>query len=81
MSRKLYLALGAAFILTPLAACSFEKTGEENTVSTEAAAPADPMASNDDPAATLPPEDKPRPLMQAQVVLDRLGFTPGVVDG
>jgi lipoprotein-anchoring transpeptidase ErfK/SrfK len=39
------------------------------------------MASNDDPNAQLPPEDKPRPLMQAQVVLDRLGFTPGVVDG
>jgi lipoprotein-anchoring transpeptidase ErfK/SrfK len=39
------------------------------------------MISNDDPTATLPPEDKPRPLMQAQVVLDRLGFTPGVVDG
>ncbi|MEO6718347.1 MAG: L,D-transpeptidase family protein [Novosphingobium sp.] len=32
----------------------------------------------------LPPEmvdNVPRPLMQAQVVLDRLGFTPGVVDG
>ena len=26
-------------------------------------------------------DDKPRPEMQAQVVLDRLGFTPGVVDG
>jgi lipoprotein-anchoring transpeptidase ErfK/SrfK len=26
-------------------------------------------------------DDIPRPLMQAQVVLDRLGFTPGVVDG
>jgi peptidoglycan hydrolase-like protein with peptidoglycan-binding domain len=30
---------------------------------------------------SVPAEDKPRPLMQAQVVLDRLGFTPGVVDG
>ena len=81
MLRKPYLALGAAFILTPLAACSIEKAGEENARTAEAAAPADPMVSNDDPAATPPPEDRPRPLMQAQVVLDRLGFTPGVIDG
>jgi lipoprotein-anchoring transpeptidase ErfK/SrfK len=27
------------------------------------------------------PDSEVRPLMQAQVVLDRLGFTPGVVDG
>ncbi len=27
------------------------------------------------------PDPEQRPLMQAQVVLDRLGFTPGVVDG
>ena len=46
---------------------------------------ADTMLSHDptgnapiDPAAA---DDKPRPLMQAQVALDRLGFTPGVVDG
>lgn len=81
MLRKPYLTLGAAFILTPLAACSIEKAGEENARTAEAAAPADPMVSNDDPAATPPPEDRPRPLMQAQVVLDRLGFTPGVIDG
>lgn len=81
MQRKQFLALGAAFFLTPLAACSIEKTGEENTNATEAAVTADPLASNDDPAAVLPPEDRPRPLMQAQVVLDRIGFTPGVVDG
>ena len=81
MPRKQYLALGAAFFLSPLAACSIEKTNDENVAAAETAAPADQMASNDDPAATLPPEDKPRPLMQAQVVLDRIGFTPGVVDG
>ena len=45
----------------------------------------DPLLSHDptgntpiDPALA---DDKPRPEMQAQVVLDRLGFTPGVVDG
>lgn len=45
----------------------------------------DPLAARDpargaalDPAAA---DDKPRPVMQLQVVLDRLGFTPGVVDG
>jgi lipoprotein-anchoring transpeptidase ErfK/SrfK len=81
VSRKQYLAVGAAFLLAPLAACSVQETGEENKVAAVAGAPADPMASNDSPATALPPEDRPRPLMQAQVVLDRLGFTPGVVDG
>jgi lipoprotein-anchoring transpeptidase ErfK/SrfK len=81
VSRKQFLVLGAAFALTPLAACSIEETGDENVVTADAAAPNDPMGSNDDPNAVLPPEDRPRPLMQAQVVLDRLGFTPGVVDG
>ena len=81
MSRKSILALGAAFFLTPLTACSIQETDQKNSAVAEAAAPADPMGSNDDPAAALPPEDQPRPLMQAQVVLDRLGFTPGVVDG
>ncbi len=81
MLRKQILALGAVFILTPRAACSIEDTGEENAATADAAMPADPMGSNDDPTAVLPPEDRPRPLMQAQVVLDRLGFTPVVVDG
>ena len=40
----------------------------------------DPMAAND--AATVGPADsEARPLMQVQIVLDRLGFTPGVIDG
>ncbi len=81
MSRKPYLALSAAFLLTPLAACSIEEAGQENVAAADAETPADPMGSNDDATAALPPEDRPRPLMQAQVVLDRLGFTPGVVDG
>ena len=81
MSRKPYLALSAAFILTALAACSIEEAGQENVAAADTGTPADPMGSNDDATAALPPEDRPRPLMQAQVVLDRLGFTPGVVDG
>lgn len=81
MLRKPYLALGAAFFLTPIAACSIQEKGDENGATAEAVASADPMSSNDDPNAALPPEDRPRPLMQAQVVLDRIGFTPGVIDG
>jgi lipoprotein-anchoring transpeptidase ErfK/SrfK len=79
--RKPYLALGAAFFMMPIVACSVDEASQDNSSTAEAAAPADPLVSNDDPAAKLPPEDKPRPLMQAQVVLDRIGFTPGVVDG
>ena len=80
--RNLALAATVAFIL-PLAACSYTEASDENAATPAAevaATPAgDPLASNDaQPAQT---EDKPRPLMQAQVVLDRLGFTPGVVDG
>ena len=83
MQRKTFALLwGAASLsLLPLAACSVEKKGDEQANGAVAATEnADSMASNDDPNATLPAEDKPRPLMQAQVVLDRLGFTPGVID-
>ena len=37
------------------------------------------MGSGDD-AATIP-DSQDRPIMQAQVVLDRIGFGPGVIDG
>lgn len=40
---------------------------------------ADAFASHDDVTSTEA-EDKARPVMQAQVLLDRLGFAPGVVD-
>ncbi len=79
--RPINLAVAAALVL-PLAACTYTEATEENSaapVEVAAAGAAGTMASNDAQAA--PAEDKPRPLMQAQVVLDRVGFTPGVVDG
>jgi lipoprotein-anchoring transpeptidase ErfK/SrfK len=45
----------------------------------------DPLSSIDPPAGkaakVVIPDAEARPVMQMQVVLDRLGFTPGVVDG
>ena len=81
MPRNMYLSLSvAALSLIPLSACSIEEKGEQNVVQAPEAK-LDPMLSNDDPGAKLAAEDMSRPLMQAQVVMDRLGFTPGVVDG
>ena len=80
------IPLAASLVALSLAACSVTETSDQNQASAEPAATTttaaaiDAMAS-DDQAAAPAAEDKPRPIMQAQVVLDRLGFTPGVVDG
>jgi lipoprotein-anchoring transpeptidase ErfK/SrfK len=43
---------------------------------------ADSMASNDvAPASDINPDPEQRLVMQAQVVLERIGFGPGVIDG
>lgn len=46
---------------------------------------ADSMASRDPASGQVAgagaPDSEPRPVMQAQVVLDRLGFSSGVIDG
>lgn len=70
-----------------LAACGGDGKGKDETkIATEAAprSGADSMASHDpgpgqpsDPAAR---EDDPRLLMRAQVIMDRLGYSVGVVD-
>lgn len=78
--------------LLGLAACGLngtdrnkQETGDESARTTASAQPdtlADSMASRDgQTAADEIPDPEQRPIMQAQVVLDRAGFMPGVVDG
>ena len=91
--RRLHSLVLAAPLVLALAACGFNGSGRDSDAPGKTAEKsadagqiaADPMASHDpsgnaplDPAVA---DDKPRPLMQAQVVLDRLGFAPGVIDG
>lgn len=85
--RKLLLA---ASVLA-LGACGFSGTdgqeeGEANTTASTQQSDnlADTMASADYGArGEVPdiPDSEQRPMMQAQVTLDRLGFGPGVIDG
>ena len=91
--RSIYLSLP---LLLTLAACKVSDGTPPDSSATQspdsaAALPspvaqtpaaADPLAAHDGAAvANEVPDSEPRPVMQAQVVLDRLGFTPGVVDG
>ena len=68
-----------------LAACQREAPppapSASATASVAAAPSADPLTSRDNASDAALPDSEARPTMQAQVVLDRLGFTPGVVDG
>ena len=79
---KRHSIFAATAMSLALAACSVTEAPDNAAATSETAGAAgDPLASNDAAGAKLAPDDKPRPVMQAQVVLDRLGFTPGVVDG
>ena len=88
--RRLLLA---SPLVLALAACGFNGT-DRNQNEEQAGGSASQSAQanigdellSQDPSGNAPldaalADDKPRPVMQAQVVLDRLGFTPGVVDG
>jgi lipoprotein-anchoring transpeptidase ErfK/SrfK len=69
---------------TPKQAQPTQAAGTPTAVATVASG-ADSMASNDPAAGAQAPDQypdpQPRPVMQAQVVLDRQGFGPGVIDG
>lgn len=81
-----YLSVSLLASVGLLSAC--DGSGKQDQPNTPVASPSavsNPMAAHDpagggplDPAAA---DDRPRIVMQQQVVLDRLGFTPGVVDG
>lgn len=73
----------AALAVLALSACNSE-TPTPSASESAVTAPSFivPMASNDPtPGQPAPPEDAARPVMQAQVVLERLGFSSGVIDG
>lgn len=87
----------AAALLIALAACGSDNNGDNAnraqpappaatpTALGTAASGADSMASHDpapgEQADVQYPDPEQRPVMQAQVVLDRQGFGPGVIDG
>ena len=77
------LAIGGAFAFGLI---GFGPTTAPEAGPATATAPATPATRPHDPmadAGELRPENQPetRPVMQRQVVLDRLGFSPGVIDG
>lgn len=81
----------AAVMLMALAACGSSDTdqaAQQPSAPQTAVAPqngADSMASQDPAAGEQAkidmPDSQARPMMRAQVVLDRQGFGPGVIDG
>ena len=81
-------AIAYTLSLILLAGCNVggsDKQAQPSGAPSQSAPTPDPLAASDPATGVQVREDLPdaeaRPVMQAQVVLDRLGFTPGVVDG
>ncbi|MFM5929549.1 MAG: L,D-transpeptidase [Novosphingobium sp.] len=79
MKRPLMAALLCTSIVA-LGACKGADPAPGASQSAPAAATGG-LQARDGQQVTEPADSEARPVMQAQVVLDRLGFTPGVVDG
>jgi len=85
MPRRLECGLLALSLGLLASACDSDSSGPQGSATATASSAAststaDPLASHDgqvDPVA----DPVARPVMQTQVALDRLGFTPGVIDG
>jgi lipoprotein-anchoring transpeptidase ErfK/SrfK len=75
---RYHFLIAASFLL---AGCGRDEPAPQPSPSHSPAPAVDPLASRDGAAADAVSDSEARPIMQAQVVLDRLGFTPGVVDG
>lgn len=71
-----------AIALLSLSACGTAEESSPTEAASTKAVTGDAMLSKDPaPGQKGEPEDMARPMMQAQVVLERLGFSPGVIDG
>lgn len=85
--RFTLLSAALPFCLITLGACASEKAEDSGTARAEPAdeSGTDGLAARDpapgQSAEVDIPDAEQRPLMQAQVVLERLGFGPGVIDG
>lgn len=86
--RTSLAAAATLMSLLAIASCSDAKDDQETGSAAQREADpngADEMASRDPAAGAAAQNDLPdaedRPMMQAQVVLERLGFGPGVIDG
>ncbi len=71
-----------AIALLSLSACGTVEESSPTEAASTKAVTGDALLSQDpSPGQKGEPEDMARPMMQAQVVLERLGFSPGVIDG